>query len=564
MEPIRGHESADDDRPKRPNIKAPIPFETGSDKKSKKKSKPEKKAEVAPAAQELKKDKPAKPEKAGTEHLVFEEGTLFQREPDEDKLRPAPKPAEKEVEPAVEPDQTNFQAEVDRQAALEIAEQEAAKLAQAKPETPVEAAVIEAEKELLTEIQAKVAEAKPEKAEEAIDTAYQEMIDSINKESLPQTEPTSVEVPEPAAPAAPETDQVTAARQAAEAAYRDSIETPILPLATPDVRTDLPPQPPAEIAPPTATEPAERRFFGFGSFLAGDWLGYRRGRREGEQARDSQVASSKRGAKQSVAHLQEVIRRREAQIAELEREHYIDELAISTTTVKVNETAPQQYRQPGQEIMTMPLPVNPFAGRAEAMPPVPIIPLGEVAPVRSQAETTLAPIPEQAPVPAARNEQLSTTELVQIAERIYVDGVTVKSMFEVGRFDEDSLRLIVDTYLRSGNVNQVVSQEVQRHDHLRFKRFETLNQVPAPGATAYGPPVPLMPPQQPSAHGSLPVPQQSGQPVIAAGNAVNPNQPGTPVKPEESGSNLERIVLIVSIILVVVASVILIGLFARS
>jgi hypothetical protein len=61
-------------------------------------------------------------------------------------------------------------------------------------------------------------------------------------------------------------------------------------------------------------------------------------------------------------------------------------------------------------------------------------------------------------------EQMTSRDLKTVAEKIIIDHVSVKEMYEAQRFDEKSLRRIINEYLTGGDVHRAVANEVIKHD----------------------------------------------------------------------------------------------------
>jgi len=68
-------------------------------------------------------------------------------------------------------------------------------------------------------------------------------------------------------------------------------------------------------------------------------------------------------------------------------------------------------------------------------------------------------------------------KLLDVAESVRVEGVSVAEMFRVERIDEEGLRRIISDFLRGQRIEGVVTDEILRQQ-MRFERDPQLRQVP--------------------------------------------------------------------------------------
>lgn len=373
--------------------------------------------------------------------------------------------------------------------------------------------VAEADQQLLENIddrielvESKGVDLSNESVEETVEAAYKETVEEI--EDQPPT--------------------LSEARQAMEEAYQ-GYWAPDYGIKPNTITEPVPENEIAEEVPKTQTETEPRpEYKSKTDTKLGFWGGFAAGFRERSlprvPRREFNPSNVKVKLERRVNQLKSIVNSREAQIRDLQR----DKLRLE-----------QQIEEPEQQIAAE-LPV-------EAMTmPVP-------KPEHKMAEKVHEP--ESGPAKKESNQNLSKEQLLKLSESIKVDGVTVRSMFEVRRFDETSLRRIVREYLRSGNVTKVVLEEVEKHDKSSYARFETLNQS-KPKYTSVGS----------TDHGTLPQPvedEQKGQQKPPAPTATDtPKPPKKPVTSEATiyseGSGLaERVVLILGIGFIFVALVML-------
>ena len=466
------------------------------------------------------------------------EGILFDRTKDLKDTEKEPKqPKTPEAEPAAKSDQAAEILAAEREVTEEIVEtrqEEVAAEIAAEPAGP-EAIVAEADEDLLQQIRSRIDTAQAEgpsnteAVTETIDTAYHQAAEQLARptiESIPEAEP----VPAQSAETAP--DVIDAALKSMNEAYEN--------YQAPDYTYHTPELAPEADQPVTPSQPVEKLIetrpnyygsatknqvvgAGFFSYLWGRW----RGRKQAER----RFAPIKHDLEQTVAELQGAVGNREAQIRDLQRE----QLRPEPLPAKVEQPiAPVTLEKP-------PLPPPSVVGETMTMP----LP---AAPEMASKELDHAP----------RAEQLTPIQLLQVAEAIKIDGITVRSMFEVRRFDETSLRRIVNEYLRRGDVSRVVAEEIERHDRFRYARFETLNQA-APGPMIASTPLtdrhdslprPVLPPansalmktRHATTHGPLPKTTATGPQLGMTGPTVT-----------------ERLMIVLSLLFVGIALVLLVA-----
>lgn len=75
------------------------------------------------------------------------------------------------------------------------------------------------------------------------------------------------------------------------------------------------------------------------------------------------------------------------------------------------------------------------------------------------------------------NISMELDELLDIAESVRIEGVSVAEMFRVERIDEEGLRRIISEFLRGQRIESVVTDEILRQQ-MRFERDPQLRQIP--------------------------------------------------------------------------------------
>lgn len=377
-----------------------------------------------------------------------------------------------------------------------------------------EALVVEADQELLDNIEDRLEQASAEGSpiaaelvEETIDAAYVETVEEladqppIMDQARHDMDEAYSEYWAPDFGAKPNYEAQQAFTNGAEVSIGHEFIAPV------DLSPDLTPKTPAY----SAKKPSI--FSTFAGYAAG---GFNRLK----EVDIPQPTKAKERLKKTVNSLRSSVVSREAQIRDLQREKY--QAPVPETELDKEVAAPII------EALAMPTPINYERAKHPEKP-------------------------EKLEAKPARAENLTKEQLIRLAESIRVEGITVRSMFEVHRFDEKSLRRIVSEYLRSGNVSKVVFEEVERHDKSRYSRFETLNQMkPTILASAYD-------------HKTLPKPVKTFEDDVQAADQSKPAAASTkPLnkspKPmiEADGSGLaEKIILSAVFVFIFVALVML-------
>lgn len=125
-------------------------------------------------------------------------------------------------------------------------------------------------------------------------------------------------------------------------------------------------------------------------------------------------------------------------------------------------------------------------------------------------------------------EQLSTPELIKEAEHLYIDGASIRTLYNANRIDRAGLIKIVQESIRGGDINTVFKQveigrERQRERAKEF-RHDDSHTATSSGATPAAPPQrvghlmmqDVRPPQQQPSHPRLHIPENEGSPDLDA------------------------------------------------
>jgi hypothetical protein len=204
---------------------------------------------------------------------------------------------------------------------------------------------------------------------------------------------------------------------------------------------------------------------------------YRRGRSDGLFTGGllGYLYGRRRGRKKAEKRLRPVFERLEKQLKQTTDKLTRREQDIRTLATRKIEQAPAPIQikkvterlTPPPSVETRPLP--------QSMAEAPLIVTTDQLPTRSPDEAQAAAHANELavsrseyagvlPLNTATGEQLSDTELKSIAQKVMIDHVSLKEMYQAQRFDEKGLRRIVNEFLRGGDVEKAITIEVMRKD----------------------------------------------------------------------------------------------------
>lgn len=187
--------------------------------------------------------------------------------------------------------------------------------------------------------------------------------------------------------------------------------------------------------------------------------------------------------------------------------------------------------------------------KTETPPPPAVIDNEQVAPSSTETQktsekpTTTQPEKEVPKAVAIKKvEQLSTPELIKEAEHIYLDGASIRTLYNANRIDRAGLIKIVQESIRGGDINTVFKQvelgkERQRERAKEFRHDDSHTQATTPHATEPPkqvgrvvmqdiiPPTHLRP-----AHPKLHVPEHADSPELDATHQDAPTARTQPAK----------------------------------
>jgi hypothetical protein len=376
-----------------------------------------------------------------------------------------------------------------------------AELAQADPQS-IEAATAASDAALLENAQWQFAQAETADVfvpEAALDIAYEQTVAEIdhavasveNTQDTPRlneaTEPTSQagggEQPPPIDPPTPE--RAYAAEEPPEPpAFRVGQQIP-----TPGAYAER------TVPERTATAVAEgayRRGRSDGLFT-GSVLGFLYGKHRGRKKAEKRFKPIQERLEGQLKSITDKLGRHEQDVRSLTAKK-LEQVPTASYQQVTERLAPEQPVMQEKPIAEM-MPPRP-APDIEAMPLPPMAPLAEVATAQSESQLVTPTAAELAVsrseyagiVPFNTSEQMTSKELKAIAEKVIIDHVSLKDMYESQQFDEKGLRRIVNEFLRGGDVQRAITSEVVRKDKAfeldpRLRRQQINNEAKGGGSS---------------------------------------------------------------------------------
>ncbi len=238
--------------------------------------------------------------------------------------------------------------------------------------------------------------------------------------------------------------------------------------------------------------------------LAGLYFGNRHGKKVGHKESDKKSAPVIRSFEHQVKGLQDSITAKEQQIKNQarekldslmknqERQRLAESLLQSATT----QAAGTEARRP--DVLTAsgePAGAEPYSRRRETYGNH--SGAAEVGRILVEAPLAAALLMTERARPASfaeragvvpfnkKAEEFSREELMTTAEKLTVQGVSLKEMVAVGSLDEQSLRRVIGEFLEGGDVSRAVAREVKEKE-LKYERDPRMRHAAAAAAQAAG------------------------------------------------------------------------------
>lgn len=210
--------------------------------------------------------------------------------------------------------------------------------------------------------------------------------------------------------------------------------------------------------------------------LVGGIIGYLIGRRRGRIKTEKRLEPIQKKLEKQVAALQNMVAEKEQNVRKLaaekieqirtseEREAFVRRLSTRTETIGRKSESP--LARPAIEV--------PAA-----------VAIGAVAALKSgrRGEQPSVAASEKSMIDFSKNvDSYSSQELEQAAEKVRIDGVTLKQVARANRFDEKAVRRIMTEFVEGGNVRAAIEREVTEKER-GFERDPRLRHAAAAAGT---------------------------------------------------------------------------------
>jgi hypothetical protein len=238
--------------------------------------------------------------------------------------------------------------------------------------------------------------------------------------------------------------------------------------------------------------------------LIGGIIGYIIGKRRGRRLEQRKLLPVQKKLEKQVTNLhwelkakENEIRRVAARKAQIEGAEFMRRLdrAVEKTTAKADRrefrkmelaAASQRQRAPEAHHLHGSLKSHERIGQV-------LIAAESAAPIVARRPEAAQPYKEELrrtvettrPITDRRAETLNRAELLQLSERIMVDGTSLRQIYESKLIGERGLRRLLAEHLRGGDVKKVLRQEIIERE-IDFERDPILRDQPAHGGAAGG------------------------------------------------------------------------------
>lgn len=232
---------------------------------------------------------------------------------------------------------------------------------------------------------------------------------------------------------------------------------------------------------------AERRAMVEG-FLVGGILGYLIGRRRGRIKTEKRLMPIQRKLEKEVKGLHDQVAQKEQSIRSLAREksealaqskaaqeRFAERLAAAKVE-KQSSTIERRFAEPtsarGAETISAAPRMNRLEQFTAGVIEAPAVVLGAAAAILPERHRDKAPAIDF----TKKIEAYSPQELDRAAEKIKIDGASLKELARVHNLDERAVRRVVSEFIKGGNVKEVLTREMVQKE-LQFERDPKLRQA---------------------------------------------------------------------------------------
>jgi hypothetical protein len=250
---------------------------------------------------------------------------------------------------------------------------------------------------------------------------------------------------------------------------------------------------------PNAAPQAPEQSYDYGNpaaaALVGGIMGYLIGRRRGRIKTEKKLLPVQKKLQQEVVDLQWDIRTKEASLRQAARDkNYLKQQLSLERTSSVTKSQEKNKEQT--------LPINLTAETSGGKPRQAAAPQERIGHVLVTAEASVLPfmkakerglekneVPKkaktEAPVVTKHIEHLNRAELMAISDKIYVEGSSLRQIYENRLVGEKGLRRLVAEHLRGGNIKKALRREIMERE-IDFERDPVMRDHPTVAMAAGG------------------------------------------------------------------------------